>query len=313
MKIIEYIKHIISPKVQIPDSFSEERYATAYPDCNGKAKQHYRQRGMQEGRICYISDDMGKKKANKTDRHPLISIIVTSYNYERYIVQTLDSLVNQTYDNVEIIIVDDNSQDSSVEIIKKYTEDYPNIRLLTHSDGQNHGLPESMLLGIKNAKGEYVAFCESDDYLHSEYIQQKIHIINTYEDVVIISNAIKMFGDPEDIKAREWVCSHIRKLLKQGGTPIDLRYNQEFNFIPTLSSIMIRTDVIKSLNYDTPVSAWIDFWIYRQILIKYPLYFVDKELTFWRQHNSYNGLSESSKRVNQLEDFLKKSNILIGI
>ena len=149
-----------------------------------------------------------------------------------------------------------------------------------------------MLLGIMHANGEYVAFCESDDYWDPEYIMQKIRIINTYEDVVIISNAIKMFGNTKDVNTRQWVCSHLKQLLKQGGTPIDLRYNQEFNFIPTLSSVMIRTDIIKKLNFDTPVPAWIDFWLYRQILIKYPLYFVDKELTFWRQHDSYNGLYE---------------------
>ena len=300
-------------KVQIPASFSEERYATAYPDCKGDAIKHYKKKGKRQGRICYQLDDMGRKKSYRTDWHPLISIIVTSYNYEQYIEQTLESLVDQTYDNVEIIVVDDNSQDASVEIIKKYTGKFSNVKLLTHPDKQNHGLPQSMLLGIMHANGEYVAFCESDDYWDPEYIMQKIRIINTYEDVVIISNAIKMFGNTKDVNTRQWVCSHIKKLLKQGGTPIDLRYNQEFNFIPTLSSVMIRTDIIKKLNFDTPVPAWIDFWLYRQILIKYPLYFVDKELTFWRQHDSYNGLSESSKRANKLKYFLKESNALIGL
>jgi glycosyltransferase involved in cell wall biosynthesis len=170
-----------------------------------------------------------------------------------------------------------------------------------------------MRLGIEKSKGEYVAFCESDDYIREDYIQKKVEIINRYENVGIISNAIKMFGNQKDIEVRGWVCQHIRKLLKQGGTPVDLRYNQDFNFIPTLSSVMIRRDILMELDYNTPIPAWIDFWLYRQILIKYVLYFVDEELTFWRQHESFNGLENSSKIYNQLADFLEKSNKLIGL
>jgi hypothetical protein len=76
---------------------------------------------------------------------------------------------------------------------------------------------------------------------------------------------------------------------------------------------MIRRDILMELDYNTPIPAWIDFWLYRQILIKYVLYFVDEELTFWRQHESFNGLENSSKIYNQLADFLEKSNKLIGL
>ena len=313
MKIFKKIFGLLSSDASLPEDFSEERYQTAYPDCNGNPQKHFREIGYKQKRICYTKGDMGRKKDIATQLEPLVSIVVTSYNYEKYIATTLDSLVNQTYKNIEVIVVDDDSHDSSVDIIKRYEAKHDFIHLITHPDGKNHGLPASMMLGIENARGEYVAFCESDDYIKDCYIQEKVNMVNTYDNVVIISNAIKMFGNEKDIEARGWVCDHIRKLLKQGGTPIDLRYNQEFNFIPTLSSVMIRTDVLKSLNYDTPVPAWIDFWLYRQILIKYPLYFVDKDMTFWRQHNSFNGLENSSKIVSKLQDFLEKSNTLIGL
>ena len=256
---------------------------------------------------------MGAPKAQPTDSAPLISFVVTSFNYAHLITETLDSLINQTYKNFEIVVVDDGSKDNSLEVIQNYVNKYPFIHLFTHPNHENRGLPASMRLGIEKATGEYVAFCESDDYLRSDYLQKKVDVINKYSDVVIISNGIKMFGNEKDIHARGWVCQHIRKLLKTGGTPVDMRYNQEFNFIPTLSSVMIRKDVLVQLDYNTPVPAWLDFWLYRQILIRYVLYFVDEELTFWRQHNSFNGLENSSKVVNQLGDFLRKSNQLIGI
>lgn len=294
-------------------AFSYERYKTAYPDVQGDALQHYINVGVKEDRFLYLQGDMGKLRQQPANDMPLISIVVTSYNYAHFIRETLDSLISQTYKNIEIIVIDDGSKDNSVEVISEYVNKYDFVHLFTHPNNINRGLPESMRLGIENAKGEYVAFCESDDYIREDYVQKKVDIINRYEDVGIISNAIKMFGDEKDIEVRGWVCQHIRKLLKSGGTPVDMRYNQEFNFIPTLSSVMIRRDILMSLDYNTPIPAWIDYWLYRQILIKYMLYFVDEELTFWRQHESYNGLENSSKVYGRLAEFLKKSNRLLGL
>ncbi|MBQ0074888.1 MAG: glycosyltransferase family 2 protein [Prevotella sp.] len=314
--ILDFIKNLFRQKevaaIELKD-FSAERYETAYPDTTGNAEQHYLSQGYKEGRILYTTRDMGVLKKSPTNETPLVSIIVTSYNYEKYIVETLDSLLRQTYKNYEIVVVDDGSIDSSVDIINSYVSKHENIRLYTHEGNVNKGLVASMQLAISNSKGCYVAFCESDDYWSENYLEEKVKIINKYEDVAIISNAIKMFGSEEDIKVRGWVCQHITKLLKQGGTPIDLRYNQEFNFIPTLSSVMIRKDVLTNLDFNTPIPAWIDFWLYRQILTKHILYFVDKEMTFWRQHDSFNSLENSSKIYNQIGMFIEKNNKLLGL
>lgn len=300
-------------KVSVPDNFSEERYMTAYPDCKGKAKRHYQKEGAKQKRIMYVKDDMGNPKMLPTVETPLVSVVMTSYNYEKYISAALESVLAQTYTNFEIIVIDDGSKDSSIDIIKAYSEEHPSIRLYMHKGRQNKGLPASMRLGIDKAKGEYVAFCESDDLWAPNHLEEKIKIINAYKDVFIVSNAINMFGNVEDMKARSWVCQYIRKLLKQGGTPIDLRYNQSFNFIPTLSSVMIKRNLLLSLDYNTPVPAWIDFWLYRQILINHILYFVDEDLTFWRQHDSFNSLENSAKIADCLPSFLQKSNQLIGL
>lgn len=300
-------------KVKVSADFSEERYSTAYPECQGKAITHFKKNGEKQQLFMYVEGDMGNKKAEPTNLQPLISVIMTSYNYEKYIGEALDSVMAQTYSNFEVIVVDDGSSDASVDIIESYVKKNPNVKLLRHEGGKNLGLPKTIRVGVEKAQGDYVAFCESDDRWAENHLEQKVKMINAYEDVAIISNAIKMFGNEEDIKVRGWVCQHIRKLLKQGGTPIDLRYNQSFNFIPTLSSVMIRKDVIQSLDYNTPVPAWIDFWLYRQILVSHILYFVDEELTFWRQHNSFNGLANSSKVVDMLPSFLEKSNKLIGL
>ena len=94
---------------------------------------------------------------------PKVSIIVPVYNVEQYIEKCLESLVNQTLDDIEIIIVNDGSTDNSETIINKYLHNYSNrIKYLTKSNG---GLSDARNFGMKYATGEYIAFLDSDDYV----------------------------------------------------------------------------------------------------------------------------------------------------
>lgn len=93
---------------------------------------------------------------------PKVSIIVPVYNVEKYIERCLDSLVNQTLKDIEIIIVNDGSTDGSKEIIQKYLNKYKNIVYL---EKENGGLSSARNYGIPYAKGEYIGFVDSDDYV----------------------------------------------------------------------------------------------------------------------------------------------------
>ncbi len=101
----------------------------------------------------------------------LISIIVPIYNTENYIKKCIESLINQTYKNIEIILVDDGSTDSSYSICKEYREKDNRIKLYTKENG---GVSSARNLGIKNATGKYLCFCDSDDY----YLDEAISIMS---------------------------------------------------------------------------------------------------------------------------------------
>lgn len=92
-----------------------------------------------------------------------VSIIVPFYNVEQYIEKCLNSLVNQTLKEIEIILINDGSQDNSAEIAKKFEKKYPNK--VTYYEKNNGGLGDARNFGIKYASGEYVAFLDSDDYV----------------------------------------------------------------------------------------------------------------------------------------------------
>ena len=93
---------------------------------------------------------------------PKVSVIVPVYNVEQYIEKCLENLVNQTLDDIEIIVVNDGSTDNSETIINKYLQKYSNkIKYLTKTNG---GLSDARNYGMKYATGEYIAFLDSDDY-----------------------------------------------------------------------------------------------------------------------------------------------------
>ncbi len=94
-----------------------------------------------------------------------VSVIVPVYNVEKYIDKCLDSLVNQTLKDIEIIIVNDGSPDNSEKIINKYLKKYKNIKYFIKENG---GLSDARNFGIKYATGEYIAFLDSDDYVSLE-------------------------------------------------------------------------------------------------------------------------------------------------
>lgn len=100
-----------------------------------------------------------------------VSIVVPIYNVEEYLEKCLDSLVEQTYKNIELILVNDGSTDRSLEIAERYAEKYQQIKLITQKNG---GLSKARNTGMKLAEGEYLCFVDSDDWLELDTVQEII-------------------------------------------------------------------------------------------------------------------------------------------
>lgn len=135
-----------------------------------------------------------------------VSIIVPVYNVEKYIKRCLDSLVNQTLEDIEIIVVNDGSPDNSQLIINKYKKQYPNkIKSYIKS---NSGLSDTRNYGLKKAKAEYIAFLDSDDWVETN-IYEKMYkkAIEGNFDMVVCD--LKYAG----IGAEKYVSSKFKKDL----------------------------------------------------------------------------------------------------
>ena len=107
------------------------------------------------------------------NQNPLVSVIIPCYNRQDYIAQTIDSVLNQTWPNIELIVVDDGCTDNSRQILENYGN---RVQLLEHPGFTNKGQSAAINVGLNAAKGDYIAILDSDDLFLPQKIVKQILI-----------------------------------------------------------------------------------------------------------------------------------------
>lgn len=161
-----------------------------------------------------------------------ISVIVPVFNSEKYLKNCLDSIVNQTLKDIEIILIDDGSTDNSLEIIKQYSSLYNNIK---YCSKKNEGQAIARNLGINMATGEFIAFVDSDDYIET----------NMFE--TLYNNAIL---NESDIVVCDYVEEYKNKILNKKSLYIKAD-NLKMSYIVSVAgpcSKIIKTNILKENN-----------------------------------------------------------------
>ena len=288
--IIHYIYQGADEGRKPNPGFDGDYYSKRYPDVRNsqlKPLVHYSLYGKNEGRKT-IEDKNKKKELTKSleKSNPKVSIITASYNYADLIENGINSVINQTYKNWELIIVDDGSTDNSLEVIKKYTQN-PKISLYQHENGKNKGLKQTILLGLKYCTGKYINFLEAEDWLESKYLEEKIEILKKYPDAKFIFNDVSMFSDQENFDLK-WYNSYLnsqRTIIRNEKMPCNCeKYFAKHNFIPTFSCVFVEKNILLSCDFNTPVDPTLDFWIFKQLASKTAFYYINKKLTHWMMH-----------------------------
>ena len=238
------------------------------------------------------------------------TVIVASYNYEIYIKKTLKSLLEQTLQDFQVIVVDDGSQDSSVNIIESFVQQAPNrFQLLTHPQNKNCGLPQTILLALKHARGDYIAFCEADDFWAKDHLEKlKEFILSRKVEVEFAVNETAVINYSKKYCYEEFVL-HSNKILNElsGQNIFDLVIDG--NAIPTFSSVCVKKELLLSCDFNPPLQQYLDFWLWRQILVHSPCFFIPNCITYWRKHNSsYN----EKANVKDIRGFIKASNRILN-
>lgn len=167
---------------------------------------------------------------------PSVSIVVASYNHQQYIEKTLQSLVSQDYNSIEIIVVDDGSTDGSGDLLEGLKEKY-NFRLIKRKNG---GLVSVINLGIKEAQGDYVVFHASDDESLPGRIRGQVDVLMRYKNAGFISGNVAFIA--EDGRNRG-------TLLKETGQERELGFDDLFLHRASVSSVasMYRASALKEM------------------------------------------------------------------
>lgn len=134
---------------------------------------------------------------------PLVSIITIFFNAERFLEEAIESVLAQTYDNWELLLVDDGSSDRSPAIANRYADRDPSrIRLLKHAAGDNRGMSASRNLGIAEARGEIIGFLDADDLYLPDKLSRQVELLGKNPEVGVVYGATLYWhswtGRPED-------------------------------------------------------------------------------------------------------------------
>lgn len=207
---------------------------------------------------------------------PKVSVIIPVYNSEKFVEETIKSVLNQSYESFEIIIVDDGSADRSAEIIRTF--DDPRI---TYVYQENQGRSKARNRGISLAKGKYIAFLDSDDVWLSRHLEIEVEILKSIPEACAVYSNVWYIGEDGKPLFRDssW------EPRKYSGTP--LRNLVERNFIQFSSSIVKKQLLMEIGLFNLemePCEDW-DLWL-RIVRRGYKIQHVNKVLTKYRWKDS---------------------------
>lgn len=237
------------------------------------------------------------------NHEPLVSIIVPSYNHEKFIVDTIESLLNQTYGNFEIIVLDDGSDDDSLKIIKNF-EDKKNF---FYSSQKNQGICKTLNRAIKEfSKGEYISLIASDDIWHLSKLELQVKkILKSPLSELCYSQAIK-FSQGEKMERGSIIPSNPLQ-----GRILDKVFIRQH--VPAGTILFSRKiyDDLDGFDETLLEEDW-DFII--RCASKTEFSIVKKPLLFYRQHKNNIMKMRSRKKIFQeKKKILKKNRKLVRL
>ena len=229
-------------------------------------------------------------------QHPLVSVIIPTYNRALFVQDAINSVLTQTYDNYEIIVIDDGSNDDTGEIlVNRYG------KKINYVWQENHGESFARNRGVSLAKGDYVAFLDSDDvWLPDKLSQQIAVLINTPDISAVFCQIWRIDEYGQKI-------SEIPLGVGRKSSDFDLVNMFIRNRIPGgASTCLLRRDIYEQFGgFAGDIHYGEDWELWLKIIAKFPIFFLQKPLCSYRQHNHSQSSIPNINQVNRrLEDYL---------
>lgn len=249
-----------------------------------------------------------KKGINAEINSPKLSVIVANYNHEKYLRDCLDSILKQTFKDLQIIVCDDFSSDNSLAVLYEYENQYPSI-IKVIANTSNLGVTQTRHLAILQATGEYLTTLDSDDYYYEpQKLQREMALVLAYKkytgkDVIGFSNIVLVKGDKTVITIR--------------GNSNNIKEGRILNEMISRSCMIPRDFIMKKEIYfeaggfDTDIPIYEDWDLKIRLANKCDFYFSNVNGTAYRRHGA--GLSSApvSEHLKWLQRIFDKNLALI--
>ena len=242
-----------------------------------------------------------------------VSVLVPIYNVEEFLPECLDSLVNQTLEEIEIICINDGSKDGSLGIIKDYATKDKRVKII---DKKNSGYGDSMNQGLKKAVGEYVGIVESDDFIDTDAFEKLYDIARKNDVEVVKANFYEYYGETKKDKATSELF-----LPEDTGMVIDPRTKREiFYQPPCIWTAIYKNEFLKNNHIDflpSPGASYQDAGFnFKVWAMARRAYFVKRAFLHYRQDNSNSSVKDAGKvycvkeEYDAVEKYLAENDLL---
>jgi glycosyltransferase involved in cell wall biosynthesis len=204
----------------------------------------------------------------------LVSVILPVFNSDLYLKESIDSILNQTYQNFELIIINDNSTDNSKQIIFNYTDN----RINYYENLKNEGLVFTLNRGLKIAKGDFIARMDADDISLPFRFKKQVDFLNLYQDIDLIgSNYCTIDKNGKILNRVKYPLNHE-----------DIKFGLLFNSVICHPSIMFRRQIVDSniFVYKNEYFPAEDYYLWTTLVSKIKIRNIDVFLLFYRIHDS---------------------------
>jgi glycosyltransferase involved in cell wall biosynthesis len=211
---------------------------------------------------------------------PLLSVTVTNYNYGRFLSKNIESILAQTFDDFELIIIDNASTDDSLQVIKRYVDSDPRIRLITHD--RNVGMLASLRESCDLARGRYRVHVDADDWVISpNAFQREISVLEANQHIAFVYSSMTLFGASEE----KTNVSHPYPL--DTVLPGELALEAILGFNVNHSGMMLRLESYReSGGYPDGFVMCLDMLLAVRLCEQGDVGYLNEELYAFRQHGS---------------------------
>ncbi len=236
----------------------------------------------------------------------MVSIGIPSYNHEKYISETIESILNQTFQDFEIIITDDGSSDKTVEMIKNFSD--PRIKLFLFEE--NQGACKALNNCINHSKGKYFAYVSSDDVWEHTKLEKQVKYLDENLSIPAVFTKVKIIdedGGPFSVKNHPYCKVFDQENRSRSEWLKHFFYRGNCICHP---SIMIRKEIYEEIGYYNERMANLpDFDMWIRLCLKYDLHILDEKLTKFRVRMDENNVS-GDKPTTMIRSRFEKLHIL---